>query len=227
MRSLFLILLRSIPACAGEPRCPGESVWRQTVYPRVCGGTTVTLTESVFSAGLSPRVRGNPIMIITAVAFIGSIPACAGEPLLKNGGTGFNTVYPRVCGGTTLSETWPQVLRGLSPRVRGNHESDVAAMRRERSIPACAGEPVAMVTSLFTVGSIPACAGEPHALMRIGVSHWRVYPRVCGGTDFALLVAYFLRGLSPRVRGNPYPPPYHRVDSGSIPACAGEPRQGR
>ena len=29
-------------------------------------------------------------------------------------------------------------------------------------------------------------------------------------------------GLSPRVRGKRYPPPSHRPDSGSIPACAGE-----
>ena len=202
MRSLFLILLRSIPACAGEPRCPGESVWRQTVYPRVCGGTTVTLTESVFSAGLSPRVRGNPIMIITAVAFIGSIPACAGEPLLKNGGTGFNTVYPRVCGGTTLSETWPQVLRGLSPRVRGNHESDVAAMRRERSIPACAGEPV-------NDGYEPV--------------HRRVYPRVCGGTPCGRIGVSHCAGLSPRVRGNRLCATRRVLPSRSIPACAGEP----
>ena len=71
--------------------------------------------------------------------------------------------------------------------------------------------------------SIPACAGEP--------KHWgqchslnRVYPRVCGGTDNIPVGFAVYEGLSPRVRGNlllaNLPPPA----VGSIPACAGEPR---
>ena len=31
--------LRSIPACAGEPRAAGSANAAQRVYPRVCGGT--------------------------------------------------------------------------------------------------------------------------------------------------------------------------------------------
>ena len=52
-------LVRSIPACAGEPAgaaprsCPGG------VYPRVCGGTGWNLYGSRAQQGLSPRVRGN------------------------------------------------------------------------------------------------------------------------------------------------------------------------
>ena len=51
----------------------------------------------------------------------------------------------------------------------------------------------------------------------------RVYPRVCGGTSKANGLRDSLRGLSPRVRGNPV---RHRHAVGverSIPACAGEP----
>ena len=36
---LALELVRSIPACAGEPHAPRAVTSRLTVYPRVCGGT--------------------------------------------------------------------------------------------------------------------------------------------------------------------------------------------
>ena len=53
-----------------------------------------------------------------------------------------------------------------------------------------------------------------------------VYPRVCGGTEAAFAPIFRSMGLSPRVRGNQGPPDPHRMGSGSIPACAGEPPSG-
>ena len=54
-----------------------------------------------------------------------------------------------------------KVKAGLSPRVRGNRCLPRAGRQRQRSIPACAGEP--------NIGDLVA---------------WevKVYPRVCGGT---------------------------------------------
>ena len=124
------------------------------VYPRVCGGTRVTSHLKLSPQGLSPRVRGN----LSVAAFlwwaIGSIPACAGEPLGE----------------------------GLSPRVRGNLSVARDCAGDFGSIPACAGEPLGerpLARDYF--GSIPACAGEPlrqQSQFRL----YRVYPRVCGGT---------------------------------------------
>ena len=94
--------IRSIPACAGEP--PSASLdWQWTaVYPRVCGGTIELIRDGVLCPGLSPRVRGNLVVLLGEMAEKGSIPACAGEP----GGPSVNssppTVYPRVCGGTMV-----------------------------------------------------------------------------------------------------------------------------
>ena len=51
--------------------------------------------------GLSPRGRGNPILLLLASLYIGSIPAWAGEPKKKVLGYWTNTVYPRVGGGTS------------------------------------------------------------------------------------------------------------------------------
>ena len=111
-------------------------------------------------------------------------------------------VYPRRCGGTAYSWSWPVWWRGLSPQVRGNPGEDGHGRRRD--------------------GSIPAGAGEPR---RFGGStrDARVYPRRCGGTSFVRQGPKNGPGLSPQVRGNPGP---HRPPPrlpGSIPAGAGEP----
>ena len=52
-----------------------------------------------------------------------------------------------------------------------------------------------------------------------------VYPRVCGGTAALAFLQREREGLSPRVRGNQYhPAPLPAQHHGSIPACAGEPK---
>ena len=171
----------SIPACAGEPNgsaARGAPPW---VYPRVCGGTEVMAGSHRRAEGLSPRVRGNPLTA-TAIGRCGrSIPACAGEPPVPLPQSPARWVYPRVCGGTPCNH--PNVLcwPGLSPRVRGN--------------------PVGRRTDDAAPGSIPACAGEPFRPQNAGYLV-RVYPRVCGGTQWQMLVMVQRRGLSPRVRGN-------------------------
>ena len=54
---------------------------RIQVYPRVCGGTPTMSYVRDYVHGLSPRVRGNRINELEHINAIGSIPACAGEPL--------------------------------------------------------------------------------------------------------------------------------------------------
>ena len=93
-------VVRSIPACAGEPGWPTAPESDSRVYPRVCGGTAQLKIGQVRILGLSPRVRGNPALRLPDTPAAGSIPACAGEPPGQPpAGTGIK-VYPRVCGGT-------------------------------------------------------------------------------------------------------------------------------
>ena len=215
----------SISACAGEPtsspassgytwvypRVCGEPAQRPVrratvqVYPRVCGGTSIADFRARFPEGLSPRVRGNRNVHAKLGPHDGSIPACAGEPVVRVRMYAPHSVYPRVCGGTP------------------NRVHYVA--EGHRSIPACAGEPLRgkllyWMTPVYprvcggtlvgsripphAAGSIPACAGEPEASTsrREGA---RVYPRVCGGTAKVGASKVILTGLSPRVRGEPVP----------------------
>ncbi len=91
---------------------------------------------------------------------------------------------------------------GLSPRVRGSLGDRDLARGRDRSIPACAGEPR------------PPSAGGPTP---------PVYPRVCGGARWINPIPTSNAGLSPRVRGSLGGLHQHLVTLRSIPACAGEP----
>ena len=131
----------SIPACAGEPVTAPRLYDHATVYPRVCGGTQAVSRASAPPRGLSPRVRGNPGRLPRICTAPRSIPACAGEPLIGSPRGSSCMVYPRVCGGTPKQVRSSLLLRGLSPRVRGNRVVGDGAPAPKGSIPACAGEP--------------------------------------------------------------------------------------
>ena len=134
-------LTGSIPACAGEPSLALQTHAAPEVYPRVCGGTGYERVSDVGVQGLSPRVRGNQVHYRRVLIGTGSIPACAGEPVLRFRRPAFLEVYPRVCGGTVPCHPGRRNGRGLSPRVRGNHARRAYHQPARRSIPACAGEP--------------------------------------------------------------------------------------
>ena len=168
----------------------------------MCGGTSRVLPPRSCAWGLSPRVRGNHAPIALRIISSGSIPACAGEPAAPSRIEIPPKVYPRVCGGTITWTLITAIVKGLSPRVRGNPTSTGACR-------------------IFR-GSIPACAGEPAGFPRPRNSRW-VYPRVCGGTPRCATAQDTYQGLSPRVRGNQSVRRLRLVCRGSIPACAGEP----
>ena len=147
----------------------------------MCGGTPVSFASFRLLTGLSPRVRGNLGAICGFPVAIGSIPACAGEPRCQGIPCWPAGVYPRVCGGTGPTVEYGVDVRGLSPRVRGNHSYFDDMPTESRSIPACAGEP--SLSTAFPVLS-------------------SVYPRVCGGTSSTIDISDVGAGLSPRVRGN-------------------------
>ena len=85
----------------------------------MCGGTTSAISGHSTPHGLSPRVRGNLQQQLPAARRHRSIPACAGEPIVRRQQGRREGVYPRVCGGTQAAELIEQGDEGLSPRVRG------------------------------------------------------------------------------------------------------------
>ena len=182
--------------CSSAPAC------NTRVYPRVCGGADLGDLAGRAQEGLSPRVRGSLHRGTASRPGAGSIPACAGEPRPESARRGRCRVYPRVCGGAAQLESVDRPGEGLSPRVRGSHESQTVPVEGHGSIPACAGEP-------NTVGLPPDMI-------------W-VYPRVCGGAAGGDNTTTRIWGLSPRVRGSHTWRTERQEARGSIPACAGEP----
>ena len=193
--------LRSIPACAGEALARNRRRERDTVYPRVCGGSCPPQDQHWIAAGLSPRVRGKPAASAANLCRSRSIPACAGEAGHSARRRPGYEVYPRVCGGSPAVLVSLSRRQGLSPRVRGKRGRLCAAQLVERSIPACAGEAIVY--------------GD------LWLSR-RVYPRVCGGSPPGRHSGRCRRGLSPRVRGKLATAGVKAGGQGSIPACAGE-----
>ena len=172
---------RSIPACAGEPSRARPRRQPPPVYPRLCGGTRLRMPSGKSGSGLSPPVRGNRERHSPRRRGLWSIPACAGEPLPCRLPPSPIRVYPRLCGGTSWGMIDFLVRYGLSPPVRGNPPQPPKLRRRQRSIPACAGEP-----------QLPPETPPPDV----------VYPRLCGGTQPPLGRNEKREGLSPPVRGN-------------------------
>ena len=192
----------SIPASAGEPIPPPPLFGTIRVYPRERGGTDSGSILIARQKGLSPRARGNQVVLELEPVGIGSIPASAGEPISAPSMRRARGVYPRERGGTGMVKATDDYLEGLSPRARGNRSS--SAMRRP------------------SPGSIPASAGEPCSIAcRSRASG--VYPRERGGTPITHPTPPDGTGLSPRARGNRTDEVERGFVFGSIPASAGEP----
>ena len=168
----------------------------------MCGATAGVLYCGRPGPGLSPRVRGNRDAWSVRVAGFGSIPACAGQPRCIPQSEHRMEVYPRVCGATSIAGIRKSEQKGLSPRVRGNLDSMTVGAIRQRSIPACAGQPRRR----------PVPSPSPG-----------VYPRVCGATLSRDAPLPAQQGLSPRVRGNHDGKRFRLLETRSIPACAGQP----
>ena len=155
-------LIRSIPASAGQPRTQTVMLW-----PR---------------RGLSPRVRGSQASCRLQRIHDGSIPASAGQPILRYCTSSAARVYPRECGAALRVAGLLPALAGLSPRVRGSRDK--------------------CTYTLDTPRSIPASAGQPVRHRRTG-RRYAVYPRECGAAAMQHNRQVSQTGLSPRVRGSP------------------------
>ena len=192
---------RSIPAWAGETPTQRRNGRKWRVYPRVGGGNELTDVLLRQKGGLSPRGRGKRRLEALGCDARGSIPAWAGETAGGDTDGQAIWVYPRVGGGNGAAHIRLWRIGGLSPRGRGKHGDYQGARGRGGSIPAWAGE-------------TPISARAP--ILR------RVYPRVGGGNQVAVLKEKIERGLSPRGRGKPSMNWSAQARCGSIPAWAGE-----
>ena len=131
----------SIPAHAGEPLRQPPLPPFNPVYPRPRGGTPIVGMRPRMVVGLSPPTRGNLEIMDAPPSLRGSIPAHAGEPVVRHVCLLSRGVYPRPRGGTNPMNFIPSWRWGLSPPTRGNRSNLRPGLAHIRSIPAHAGEP--------------------------------------------------------------------------------------
>ena len=196
----FDVLLRFIPACAGNASCCSVPEYQSPVHPRVCRERSGKNKGKPNRSGSSPRVQGT--RVIPRLIDIGwrFIPACAGNasglgPLVFS-----FSVHPRVCRERTISELTKELVAGSSPRVQGTPRSAGSHVCSPRFIPACAGN---------------AC------FVRSQRSSSSVHPRVCRERMSCAARSSHELGSSPRVQGTPGLAIVLGGQARFIPACAG------
>ncbi len=166
----------------------------------MCGEHTEGNHERLRERGSSPHVRGTPSLSRISMIPPGIIPACAGNTSHFHNSNSFNGDHPRMCGEhSTIIDKRNSAL-GSSPHVRGTQRIDA------REIQSC--------------GIIPACAGNTWSMLCCQMV-WRDHPRMCGEHSMVTPEQSDCQGSSPHVRGTPEKPVLADVQTGIIPACAG------
>ena len=130
-----------IPARAGEPYAHHQAMGGRRAYPRAGGGTKWRNRTVGRRRGLSPRGRGNQYNNWEYADCVGPIPARAGEPMFDKHPAAAWGAYPRAGGGTETADNPADILKGLSPRGRGNRTPCSTFPISPGPIPARAGEP--------------------------------------------------------------------------------------
>ena len=201
----------TIPARAGQPpRNPDVGVDPRD-HPRAGGATRRACSGSWATWGPSPRGRGNLERYSARRRTPGTIPARAGQPRSSRQHVAARRDHPRAGGATSYTLTACPMLRGPSPRGRGNQY-----LRGAHPVP---------------LGTIPARAGQPATHYR-ALAHSGDHPRAGGATAMKPDDGMLAKGPSPRGRGNHQRPRRDGQLLGTIPARAGQPpgaaaREGR
>ena len=136
-----------------QPRCP--------VHPRVGGEHETSRLPVMVNDGSSPRGRGTLHFVGINNLVRRFIPAWAGNTGGKGGASGKAAVHPRVGGEHSSAALTSVPMAGSSPRGRGTPNLLGRSGRRDRFIPAWAGN-TAGWGSVFGLPSVHPRVGGEH-----------------------------------------------------------------
>ena len=150
------------PACAGKRPPQARRAASAEDHPRVCGEKQRSTSQTTFSRGSPPRVRGKVLAKVCIGVYLRITPACAGKRAtsLHTGPTPRD--HPRVCGEKSATRSGPCGAWGSPPRVRGKDSVRYAIDETARITPACAGKRALEVCGDRGMRDHPACAGKSH-----------------------------------------------------------------
>ena len=200
--SITISIAGSIPAHAGQPATAGFIPRVSGVHPRSRGAAAACNRSPSTQQGPSPLTRGSRPPNNWPFLWSGSIPAHAGQPQVQYRSDPPHAVHPRSRGAADQGPAEVNDFRGPSPLTRGSHLPGASPVDR--------------------IGSIPAHAGQPIALGRAGELD-RVHPRSRGAAADNVMAGTAEVGPSPLTRGSLSSLISTPYTVGSIPAHAGQP----
>ena len=180
LTALLFVIIRFIPAHAGNSTARWADHWSPTVHPRACGEQAIPPGRKALSAGSSPRMRGTVSELSFEDLRTRFIPAHAGNSPMCHRRRWCSSVHPRACGEQRSSRSCFSSAPGSSPRMRGTGPAAPPGCRGRRFIPAHAGN---------------RRCGVPSRTSR------SVHPRACGEQHRVFLGVGCFVGSSPRMRG--------------------------
>ena len=155
---------RIIPAHAGQTRREPSWGLPDQDHPRACGANALKRYMVSPHAGSSPRMRGKRDLEVPDAAHRRIIPAHAGQTPGRSASTSAPTDHPRACGANAPG--WLSALKnaGSSPRMRGKLRGPAEHHRRQRIIPAHAGQTSAATTPIRWTTDHPRACGANYSL---------------------------------------------------------------
>ena len=192
-----------IPACAGNTESLTLILIGRRDHPRMRGEHRIGLDDADTVAGSSPHARGTRTPMMFRLNRIRIIPACAGNTLLFGGVGCGKRDHPRMRGEHSLDGDRPDIPTGSSPHARGTPGTNRLRSHKAGIIPACAGNTSIAACWISTIWDHPRMRGEHLYHKSSIITH---------------------KGSSPHARGTRFASCRAAVETGIIPACAGNTR---
>ena len=133
------VLIKIIPAYAGNTTAAVKPDTCNRDHPRVCGEHSVVYARVAVVWGSSPRMRGTLHVGDAIPDLDGIIPAYAGNTHVGPSKRRRHGDHPRVCGEHTRRSSGVFRSKGSSPRMRGTLSGKWERQRNHGIIPAYAG----------------------------------------------------------------------------------------
>ena len=176
------------------------------------------------TAGSSPRLRGILPFGNKDVALKRFIPAPAGNTLSCRNAQMSSAVHPRACG--EYITKWILVTNspGSSPRLRGIRHPEALHLRRQRFIPAPAGNTRTEMAKPLATSVHPRACGEYKKNLRVSNQHRNgSSPRLRGIRDVANKLVDRRRFIPAPAGNTPTLRPRSATSTGSSPRLRGIP----
>jgi len=196
----YSLLMRFIPACAGNTRTRSSRPMCNTVHPRMRGEHVARCVVLAPRHGSSPHARGTLARQAARAAYRRFIPACAGNTFFALLFFAAAAVHPRMRGEHLDGRHLSVDRNGSSPHARGTRSTSVPPYCVLRFIPACAG-------NTYSAGRPVPCPA--------------VHPRMRGEHCQIQRAAKAAGGSSPHARGTLLSELNDFSLERFIPACAG------